>query len=254
MTHTVQEVCDRISRILTSLEGVQTVTLHLRAEHPDQPYFAIAYDAYCAGRIPSRASRRAAFEFSGAFESARGREKDRMFVDELPIRIEYRSVELLESLVSSAESGYAEDPEESYALFRLESGEIVGGTDNTRIETLRSRSAALPAAYWQSLQAALRYKLEHVLSDLMAAAAEGDDVFAFSAQAGFVEYVIRLVFADNRLHYPGLRHGMARSLELENLPDHFESIMTYLVDMEGERTLARRAEYAATLARQLING
>ena len=246
-----KDVHDHILELLSQWECVDAISLFHRGDDPNEPYFSLTYDVFCKGRVPSREERKEAFSFAGAYESARHREKDRMFVDEHPVRIEYRSCEDVDELVGEAESGIAHRSEDSYGFYRVLHGSKTFVRSEWLDETVR-RVEELPQGYWASLRSLVSAKLEHSLADLRAAAVEDDQYFALVSQAGFLSHVSELIFAINMSFFPGERHVIEKLRELPSLPERFETFFMSLLRSDKELTVSRRAELATILTKAVF--
>lgn len=80
---------DTISR----WSGVDCISMDKRSQQDElDPHYALVLDVYYRRAIPVMEKRQILFDNPGAFESARGGTKDRFFLDEIPIRVEYKHI------------------------------------------------------------------------------------------------------------------------------------------------------------------
>ncbi len=94
MRRKVERIAGLLTNTFKKWDGVVAVVLGEASEQEVMdPYFALVVDVYYKGRVPEAAERKAAFGDPGAFEAAEAQKKDRFFLEELPIRVEYKRKE-----------------------------------------------------------------------------------------------------------------------------------------------------------------
>jgi hypothetical protein len=110
MKYKTKLLVDRFTAIVSEWPAVECVLLN-EAALPDtlDPYFALILDVYYKGEVPAGipgAEKR--HEFFGddlvAFETSAKESKDRFLVGDIPVRLEYKSVEMVEELVTIADT------------------------------------------------------------------------------------------------------------------------------------------------------
>jgi len=102
MMHKVGRIASRLTSIISSWPEVDSV-LSCEAAETDvlDPYFALVLDVYYDGSIPGRDERQTLYENPGAFETSSSGEKDRFFLEGLPVRVEFKSVRSIDSLIKN---------------------------------------------------------------------------------------------------------------------------------------------------------
>ncbi|MBN2874036.1 MAG: DUF4037 domain-containing protein, partial [Spirochaetales bacterium] len=127
MMHRVERLASKLTKIVSSWPGVECV-LSCEASETDvlDPYFALVLDVYCVGPIPGVDERQSFFDNPGAFETSRSGEKDRFFLDSLPIRLEYKRIKNIEELVSNSfDTMWVFGGSGTYLMHRLVHGTVL---------------------------------------------------------------------------------------------------------------------------------
>jgi len=254
MMHRVERLASRLTSIVSSWPGVECV-LSCEASETDvlDPYFALVLDIYCNGPIPGSDERQTCFENPGAFESSRSGEKDRFFIDGLPIRLEYKRAKNIEELVSNSfDTMWIFGVSGTYMLHRLVHGTALY-TKSDWLTRMRSALAESPAEFWARLCETYQQKLEHSLSDLGGAALKDDKYFYFVSLAGFMRSCVSALFAMNRQWEPSERHMTDALLTLPSLPDDFAGRWSTLVRTDGSVDPAKRYQIAGLIARSIFS-
>ncbi|MCX7026256.1 MAG: DUF4037 domain-containing protein [Spirochaetes bacterium] len=249
MNHRVESLVDFLKRTLSSWNSVECITVDPRSEIFDlDPYFALVIDVYYITSIPSAQERRAAFGDPGDFETAASGTKDRFFLDELPIRIEYKEIEALERLLERPIQ-YIKLLKNSgtYSFYRLESNKIIFDASGW-IGKARGRLSNFPAEAWITLGDSFRSKMEHYLSDMGAASFSGDKYFLLLSEAGFLRYAAASVFMANRRFEPSHRDIEDHLRVFSLIPDDWWPAWNAILQKEGEIPAPKRFEIARLLA------
>jgi hypothetical protein len=206
MKRKVEQLANSITEAVSRWNSVECVTL---GEHSESdildPYFALVIDVYLRGSPPTAGERQAAYTASlgqpGAFESSVSRSKDRFFIDEIPVRVEYKNVDMLDYTINrskgpDAESVWVLKNSGTYMFYRLLYSRILYKKSDW-IDAVRREIAQLPPAFWEGLREACQSKMEHYLSDLGAASCLDDGFFYCVSLAGFVRYTAASLFMAN---------------------------------------------------------
>jgi hypothetical protein len=257
MKYKTRVLIDRFIEILSKWPGVECVTLN-EAALPDtlDPYFALIFDVFCSGPIPNSEERCQSYGDDAAFfESSGYPGKDRFLIDEVPVRLEFKFIEKIEELVTIADtktdSLWLIKDSGTYSFYRLASGEIVFSRSEW-INDIRKRLENLPGAFWIHMRDAAQSKMEHFLSDLGAAAFQGDKFHYQIASAGFIKNACLVLFCVNRRFEPSHRAYYNQVLELPVLPPSFHSHFDYFLNVEAEAELERNFKAAMLLAKGIV--
>jgi hypothetical protein len=253
MKHKVESLTNRLTTIIASWPGVECI---LSCESRDidtiDPYFALVLDVYCSGHIPDDPSRQAAFGDPGAFESSRGREKDRFFIDGIPVRVEYKRTSGIEELIDKRfDIMWVFRGAGTYMLYRLVNGHVLFKRSDW-IDMVRAGLDDTPDDFWDRLVETHLYKMEHSLSDLGGAAYKDDRFFFYVSLSGFMKACAALLFARNRQWEPSDRNLTQVLLALPLLPEDFNGRWDSLIRTDGSLMPERKYQIAQLIARSMF--
>lgn len=254
MMHKVERLASKLTSVVSSWPGVESV-VSCEASETDvlDPYFALVLDVYCYGSIPTSEERQALFENPGAFETSQNGDKDRFFIDELPIHLEYKRTRIIEDLVTNSfDSMWMFGSSGTYMLYRLANGKKLFAKSDW-LERMRAALADSPAEFWMRLRETYQQKMEHSLSDLGGAALKDDRFFYFVSLAGFIRSCASAIFALNRQWEPSDRHMTGALMELPTLPDDFQGRWSTLMRTDGSVDPAKRYQIAQLIARSVFS-
>jgi len=253
MKRKVERIANNLAKRLSTLEGVEAITLaELVAEEIADPYFFLSLDVYYRGKIPDPSSREGLFSGSGAFESSNVAAKDRFLIEGLPIRVEYKDIARIESILGKVERNLMVFRQTgTYMLHRLENSEVLF-KKSLWIDFMREELKALPASFWSMLASSAQATMEHYLSDLTAAVMHGDRFFYLISAAGFIKSYCSLLFVLNHRFEPSGRVLAERVHELPHLPENFRGRFETFLKEDPEFTPARKREIAELLARGVL--
>jgi hypothetical protein len=249
MKHRVEKLNLFLKETISAWSAVECITTDPRSEiFTYDPYFALVIDVYYRGEIPSSQSRRNSFGDPGAFETAAGRSKDRFFLEELPIRIEYKEIEAMERLLDKPiqhlkilkNSG-------TYTFYRLQNNKIIYNASGW-IEQARSKLMEFPLDAWEALRDSFSAKMEHYLADMGAASFSGDKFFLLLSDAGFLRYAAASIFMVNRQFEPSHRDIEEKLRALPCIPEGFWPAWDAMLHTEKEISSQKRFEIARVLA------
>lgn len=246
MKRKVERLASSITDVVSRWDSVECVTL---GEHSESdvldPYFALVIDVYLKGLPPKAEERQEAFTAAlgqpGAFESSISRSKDRFFIDEIPVRVEYKNVDMIDAAISRSrgpdnEFVWVLKNSGTYMFYRLQRSRVLYQKSDW-IERVRKGLAELSPDFWLGLRDAFQSKMEHYLSDLGAASCSDDSYFYSVSLAGFIRYTAASLFMANRKLEPSHRSMAAQLRELPKLPEDFlerwESLLSSCSDLDG---------------------
>ena len=263
MKYKTKLLVDRFASIVSQWPGMECVCLN-EAALPDtlDPYFALIMDIYYRDEIPSPEERQqyygpdiAAFETSEKGNEAQGY-KDRFFVGDIPIRLEYKPVKMVEELVEIAdtrlESLWFIKDSGTYGFYRLSNGEIIFSR-NDWIKEIRRRLGSLGDKFWQIMRNAHESKMERFLVDLGAAAMHQDDFFYLTSAAGFIKSACLTLFCINRRFEPSHRAYYKQALELKDLPESLPAYLETFLRPDPGMTMERKFSLAQHIARGIVS-
>ena len=249
----VERVCQEILSFFGAEGWVESLSLGEAASLDTlDPYFSIAISVYYRGQLPGPEERRKICASPDSFESSSFQDKDRFLLGELPVHIDYRSVDWVEKLIKGGtdvlwilrETG-------TLPLYRIQNAKILFSR-SLWFEAARSSLERLPDALWASLRAAFQTRMEHYLTDMGASVLKGDEYFYLTARAGFLRYLASAIFAANHAFEPPHRYMSERIMGLPRLPEDFSGRWETMFRHEGEITPGRRYEVAKLIARSLF--
>ena len=258
MKYKTKLLVDRFVSIVSQWPGVECISLN-EAALPDtlDPYFALVMDIYYQDSLPDAipgAEERHRL-YGGnleAFETSGSGNKDRFFMEDIPIHLEYKSVGMIEELVTIAdtkiESLWFIKDSGTYSFYRLAHGEVVFSRHDW-ILAIRRRLGTLGNEFWQIMRNAHESKMEHFLSDLGAALIQEDDFFYLTSAAGFIKNACLTLFCVNRRFEPSHRAYYKQVLELKELPDSFKVYFESFLSSDPEITMKRKFSLAQLIAK-----
>ncbi|GAB1457602.1 MAG: DUF4037 domain-containing protein [Spirochaetia bacterium] len=252
MIHKVEHMAGKLTQVVSSWPGVECVVSG-EASNTEvyDPYFALVLDVYCKGSIPESAKRQSLFDNPGAFETSRSGEKDRFFLDGLPIRLEYKRTRNIEDLISSSfETMRLFGETGTYVIYRF----VNGKTLYTRSDWLdRTREAIVesPTEFWEQLRETYQQKMEHSLSDLGGAALKEDRFFYIVSVAGFMRSCVSSIFAINRQWEPSERNMKDALMSLPVLPEDFQGRWETILRVDGSTDPAKCFQIAQLIVKSV---
>lgn len=251
-------LADQFVSKISTWESVECVALN-EAALPDtlDPYFALILDVYHTGSIPASEERKTAYgENVAAFETSASQNKDRFFVGELPVRIEYKSVDKITEILDIADKRIDQlwliKDSGTYMFYRLQRGQVLFRR-SAWIDAVRGRLDSLPDPFWVHMRDAHQSKMEHFLSDLGAALIQGDDFHYLISSAGFIKNACLVLFCVNKRFEPSHRAYYRQVKELEILPGDFVGRFESFLRSDPEMTPERKHGIAQLIARSLVS-
>ncbi|MFA6505487.1 MAG: DUF4037 domain-containing protein [Treponemataceae bacterium] len=251
-------LADQFVSKISEWESVECVALN-EAALPDtlDPYFALILDVYHTGPIPVPDARKTAYGNDvSAFETSALQNKDRFFVGELPMRIEYKAVGKISEILDIADKRIDQlwliKDSGTYMFYRLQRGQVLFQRSSW-IDTVRTRLDSLPHEFWIQMRDAHQSKMEHFLSDLGAALMQGDDFYYLISSAGFIKNACVILFCVNKRFEPSHRAYYRQVQELEILPGDFVGRFESFLRSDPEMTPERKHGIAQLIARSLVS-
>lgn len=249
----VQRTSEGIRRVLETWTSVDTVTvLRFGADRYD-PSFFLSFDVFFHTALPESSEREAAFEGVQAFEASLDGGKDRFLLDDIPVRLEYKSIGILDELVDRVldpeADGYARS---TYGLYRIVHSEVVFARSSW-LETTRTELESLSEEFWRRRWGVLEARMEHALSDLSTAALAEEELFFQLSLADFLENTLRALFAINHRFEPSGRSMAAEVQHLARIPEEFTSRFEHLLRTESAVKKKQKREIAELIARSLLH-
>lgn len=254
MRRKVERLADTLVSAIKEWRGVETVVLGEASEQEIlDPYFALVVDVYYKGEIPGSQERRSAFGEPGAFETSDSQLKDRFFLEELPVRMEYKSLESLEEVLQRKyDLLWVFKGSGTYMFYRLERGTVLYDKSGW-IADVRRRIREFPDTFWNGLRATFQSKMEHYLSDLGAAALREDGFFYTISLGGFMKYAAAALFMINRRFEPSHRNIADQLRDLPVLPEDFWGRWESLLRVDGEMSPSRKFQIAQLLTLSIFS-
>ncbi len=243
---------ERIIPVLETWNTVDAVLcLRFGGDRYD-PSFFISYDVYHKDAVPSPDQRAEALSFAAGFETTVDGQKDRFLVEDVPVRLEYKSIHAIAAQIRGAMRDI--DPEvvtQTYGFYRIQVGnELL--SRSPWLEQTREALRELPITFWQHQTWFFRARMDHSLSDLSSAAYAEEELFFQISLASYLENLSSLLFAINREFEPSGRALRPALRKLSILPEEFETRLDYLLDTGGHIGKSRKREIAQLIARSVL--
>jgi hypothetical protein len=261
MKRKVERLAKSLTDAVSAWESVECVTLGEHAESDVlDPYFALVIDVYLRAAPPTADERQSAFAKAvgqpGAFESSASRSKDRFFIDGLPVRVEYKSVAMIDDVVARCKGPDSQivwifKNSGTYMFYRLINSRILYKKSDWA-ERLRRDLGNLPGSFWEGLRDACLAKMEHYLADLGAASVSDDGYFYGVSMAGFIRYAAAALFTANKRFEPSHRSVSAQLRRLGSLPDNLLGRWETLLRSDLDISRAQKYEVAELIARSVL--
>jgi hypothetical protein len=228
---------------LPNIEAIQKIP-YRTDKNEASPLACLKLDVFSLGAIPEPSARMQGFPDPEFLETSPGKNKDRFFLGDLAVHIEYKRVQDIEELLAHLHTpAYRLNEDSTYGLFRLRHGVPVLKKSEW-IEHQKKLLENLPEPFWQGLRQNLKSRMEHQVADL-GSALYNQDAFHFQTSlAHYLETISELLFVANEEFLCPPEQIRVSLEELKNLPSGFEGLFDTLiradVDQERKLSVARR--------------
>lgn len=253
----IQKINQLVETILQGLtdgpevECVQRIPYH-GGGMPSSPLFCLKLDIFYRSAIPPFPSRLSKLPEPQFLETSLSKEKDRFFLDKIPIHLDYKEVPRVEEeLAGLGQPGAPLRQETTYGLFRLYHGIPVHAKTGW-IREVKARLETLPDEFWTFQRQNLAGRLEHLHSDMAAAVFNRDGLFFQIVLARFLETLAELLFALNRQFLCPPEELQFQIDGLELLPTGFSGYFDTLLREDSGFDRERRAALARHLAESVL--
>lgn len=249
MRRKVERISTDLAGRLADWEAVDTITL-IETEERElySPYFFLSLDVYYSGDIPREEERQKLFSDAGAFESSSTVKKDRFFIEELPVRIEYKDMDRINLILDRIRDNlWVFRQTGTYMFYRLQEGTKLSARSEW-LDAIQKRLKQLPDSFWDMLIRASTSTMEHYLTDMKAADMENDAFFYLISSAGFTKSLVSSLFIINHQFEPSGRRLKEHLLQLPILPENFRGRYDSIMSDDPEFTRSRKCEIAELLA------
>ena len=253
MKHKVQRISTDLADRLGKWEQVDAVTLLESAEEDlMSPYFFISLDVYFKGDLPDVNTRHRMFSDAGAFESSSYGKKDRFFLEDTPVRIEFKNLDRINHILElKSDLNHTFRDSGTYMFYRLLNGKVLI-QKNLWLDHSRDKLQRLPDSFWNMLAKSSLATMEHLLIDVKSAVMENDMMFYTVSLSNFISSLSSLLFVINHEFEPSGRYLSNKIKELSILPEHFFSRFQSLVTCDEQMTPQRKADIAELLTKSVI--
>jgi hypothetical protein len=253
MRSKVDTLIDSLKATISGWSSVECMTIDPRSEIFDfDPYFALVIDVYYRGQIPGPDARQRSFGNPGAFETAASLTKDRFFLEEVPIRIEYKNLKFIDALVDNPlENLSLLKNSGTYPFYRILQHHVIFDKSGW-IAVTRQKLEHFPDRAWLALFDNFCSKMEHYLSDLGGACISEDSYFLLISQSGFMRYAAASVFMANERFEPSHREISVQLTQLPRMPEGFLACWRLLLRKELELEGPKRFDLARAMARSVL--
>jgi hypothetical protein len=264
MKYKTQVLCDKLVAALSALPEIECISLNEAALSDTlDPYFALILDVFYKGSIIEPDQRKLFFSDKAAanlpvemFETSRQGAKDRFLIGDIPIRVEYKSLEKMDRLIAIADNSEPDSlwmikDRGTYTFYRLTNGQALFNRSGW-IDGARARLGNLGARFWDETRAAQQLRMEHLLNDFGAALFQADDFNYHISSALFIKHALLTLFCVNHTFEPSHRHYAARVLALPVLPESFSANFENFIRNDGAIDKERKYSLAKVIARGIV--
>ncbi|MCX7025852.1 MAG: DUF4037 domain-containing protein [Spirochaetes bacterium] len=215
------------------------------------PYFSVVLDVYIDSEPRTPEKRKAMYGAIDAFEPSIHHDKDRFLIDGLPVHVEYKKTAFVESAVAVASGGRSVGKDSGTYIFHRIARSRVLFDRSGWIAGIRDSISLLPDSFWNVMRSIYQPKMEHYVSDLVAAAMTGDGFFYYISLGGFLRCAALAILMVNRRFEPSMRAISEVLNGLESLPEGFRGRWDTLVRID-DTAIAHQYEVAQLLATSIV--
>ncbi len=253
MKKKVEHTTAYISEKLSNIPSIDCILLQESAERDlTNPYFFISLDVYYRGALPSPHERERLLGNIGAFESSSFSSKDRFFIDDIPVRIEYKHKDRIDHIIQNKEGNiWVFKDTGTYMFYRLKYGKIVQ-QKTSWIDGVRAKLDDFNDYFWSAIRNAAFSAMEHQVIDISSSVVNNDDLFYLISLSGYIKSLCSFLYAVNREFEPSKRHISEQILKLKKLPENFAGRFDSLLRNDVEFSRSKRQEVAKLLTKSLL--
>ena len=249
----VDSIATHVLPVLATWETVDSVVVLPEGADRYDPGFRMTFDVYHHGRAPEPAERERAFlgQALTQFESSEDGTVDRVHNDDVPIRIQYVSIQAFDDYLQHALEpwrGFLTGG--AYQLYRLLHGKVLLNR-GTWLDTARGRVRALPKEFFAARSRRLVARAQHSYEDFAGAVWSGDAMWYQLCLGTLLAEIAGTLFALNERLPPARRAAFRTLRELERLPNQFETRIQYVLGVPEDLGPKRRLEIAGLILRDL---
>lgn len=253
----VRELADKLVSIISAWEMVECICLNEAAATDTlDPYFALILDVYVRGAIPAAALRVGEYPAHSVFETSPTGTKDRFISGEMPVRIEYKSVERVEELTTIALRAGSDlwkiRDSGTYGFYRLVHCRPLFQRTEWLV-SITSRLSGLTDSFWVQMRSFYQSTMDHFLADLGASIIQDDPFHYMISAADFIKYACAALFMENGQFEPSHRGYLDQVATLKTQPDDFTGRFESFLRPDSELPPSRKYEIAKLIARSIVN-
>lgn len=245
---------NKIVSTISTWSGVRAIVLQHFAERDIyDPNFSVTLDVYQDGDIPDKDERPGLFPEAQFFESSRLTPKDRFILQDMPIRISYKSCRQIDEIIQALDSEKWLSMESgTYLFYRMATGVITWARDDW-MEKVVHKLDQLPDSFWKFMIDSCQRRIDHYLGDLGASSMKDDILYFNLSLSGYLQSVVKLLFAVNHTFESGPRDYTAALSLLEIMPDGFEANWLCLLREDDYLPQERKREIAELLTKSIYS-
>ena len=257
MNMKVKKITEEIFSVISRWPGVECICLNetARVDFLDS-YFALIFDVYYEGEMPGIDERTSVFPNASMFETSPLGTKDRVMLEDIPVRIEYKSMNKVGTnlgiAASDCENLWRLKDSGTYGFYRLLNSEILFNKSGWIVK-VRKQLENLPDVFWNKMRDFYQTTMEHYLMDLGAAAVQNDAFFYQVSLSGYLKFVTSVLFMVNHTFEPSHKSCNEQVHALDILPSGFEGFFDSLLRIDGMLDAQRKFKIAEQLAKTVIN-
>ncbi|MDR1625072.1 MAG: DUF4037 domain-containing protein [Spirochaetia bacterium] len=245
-------IADKIATVVMGWPSVDSILMeNLLSGDVYDPYYFLSLDVYYSDAIPPPEERREALLFGAAFETSRVKGKDRLIVDEVPVRIEYKATGRINDIIEKNDPAFLRSAG-TYVLYRIINADVCYDRSGWILK-MRKKLGTMPQSFWDRVRDVFQSRMEHCLSDLGAASMRNDELFFHISIANFLQGVCSVLFAINRRFEPSFRLFSGQVKSLPTLPESFAALFDSLLRSNSDFSYSQKYKIAELLTKSTLN-
>ena len=175
---------------------------------------------------------------------------------ELPVRIEYKSVERIEELTAivlrSGSDLWKVRDSGTYVFYRLVNCRPLFQRSDWHVG-ISGKLSTLGDDFWSRMRSFYQSTMDHYLADFGAAIVQNDAFHYMISSANFIKYACSALFMENGLFEPSHRGYLDQVNALKTIPDDFAGRFESFLRPDSELPPQRKYEIALLIARSIIS-